>query len=96
LLLYVTPLITPLPPHNLLLLYQIKEQFPFIEQYHGAWPAMMLIRQFLTNHRGYVRKKAALAAAEAGETTALEQSDQEDDDDSEDDDAVVSGIDDDN
>ena len=57
------------PPH------QIKEQYPFIKVYHNAWPVYILIRQFLTNHRQYIAKKAriaaeAAAAANVGPSTA--------------------------
>lgn len=39
--------------------HKIKEQHPFIERYRHAWPVPMLIRQFLNNHCGHLRAKAA-------------------------------------
>ncbi|KAF9644717.1 hypothetical protein BDM02DRAFT_877024 [Thelephora ganbajun] len=37
----------------------IKEQCPFVRKYRNAWPATMLIRQFLNNHHGHRRTKMA-------------------------------------
>ncbi|KAF9643472.1 hypothetical protein BDM02DRAFT_3132408 [Thelephora ganbajun] len=38
----------------------IKERYPFIRKYRDAWPATMLIRQFLNNHHGHHRAKMAV------------------------------------
>jgi hypothetical protein len=45
---------------------QVKEQYPFIERYHHAWPVYMLMRQYLNNSCGYQRAKAKKANAEMG------------------------------
>ncbi|KAF9644948.1 hypothetical protein BDM02DRAFT_3121025 [Thelephora ganbajun] len=38
----------------------VKERYPFVRKYRNAWPATMLIMQFLNNHRGHRRAKMAV------------------------------------
>jgi len=74
---------------------QLKQQYPFIKKYHGAWPVYAIMRQFLNNRRANAQAKVAAAAAEEG-AGAPEHNDNENGDDGQGDhqsDASVSGID---
>jgi len=49
-------------------LYQLKEQYPFLAKYRNSWPVIILMRQFLNNHRAHVKAKIAAAKTATANT----------------------------